>query len=374
MSSSRLPSSRRHPVPGPAPGAPIRWQTARVLAVHDETPRAKTFRLELPHRTRHMAGQYFVLRLTAPDGYTASRAYSLSSPPEGPDGSDVIDLTVELLDDGEVSSATCTRSSSRATSWRSAGPIGAFFAWDGASPALLVAGGSGIVPLMAMLRLARRTGRSDLVRLLVSVRTPADLYFADELPGPEATVAYTRAAPPGSARGVGRLALADVAPLVRGGETVFVCGSARVRRGRDGPAARRGRADRVDPGGTVRAVRLSPGIDADTNGSRREHVRVRSTPVAGRRRRAAPSWRHHTCSTRESCMECTGGTRSTVRTAAAPRPSAVGDGARSAVSGRRRARRRPRAARRRHRGRAPSARRHSSWRCRERIRASNRAW
>ena len=81
------------PVPGPAPGAPILWQTARVLAVHDETPRAKTFRLELPHRTRHMAGQYFVLRLVAPDGYTASRAYSLSSPPEGPDGSTVIDLT-----------------------------------------------------------------------------------------------------------------------------------------------------------------------------------------------------------------------------------------------------------------------------------------
>ena len=108
------------PLPGPAPGAPIRWQTARVLAVHDETRRVKTFRLALPRRTRHMAGQYFVLRLIAPDGYTASRAYSLSSPPEGPDGSDVIDLTVELLDDGEVSSATCTRSCSRATSWRSA--------------------------------------------------------------------------------------------------------------------------------------------------------------------------------------------------------------------------------------------------------------
>ena len=74
-------------VPGPAPGAPLLWQTARVLAVRDESSRAKTFRLELPHRTRHMAGQYFILRLTAPDGYVASRAYSLSSPPEGPDGS-----------------------------------------------------------------------------------------------------------------------------------------------------------------------------------------------------------------------------------------------------------------------------------------------
>ena len=213
------------PLPGPAPGSPIRWQTARVLAVVDETRRVKTFRLALPHRVRHMAGQYFVLRLTAPDGYTASRAYSLSSPPEGPDGSDVIDLTVELLDDGEVSSYL-HEVVAPGDELEVRGPIGAFFAWDGVSPALLIAGGSGIVPLMAMLRLARRTGRPDLVRLLVSVRTPDDLYFAGELPGPEVTVAYTRAAPAGSVRGTGRLASADVVPLVRGGETVFVCGSA----------------------------------------------------------------------------------------------------------------------------------------------------
>jgi ferredoxin-NADP reductase len=196
-----------------------------VLSVHLETARAKTFRLALPQRTRHMAGQYFVLRLTAPGGYTASRAYSLSSPPEGPDGSTVVDLTVERLDDGEVSSYL-DEVVAPGDELEVRGPIGGFFAWDGDSPALLIAGGSGISPLMAMLRLARRTGRSDLVRLLVSVRTPADLYFAGELPGPETTVVYTRAAPPGSPRGVGRLSRADVAPLVRGGETVFVCGSA----------------------------------------------------------------------------------------------------------------------------------------------------
>jgi ferredoxin-NADP reductase len=213
------------PVPGPAPGARLLWQTARVVSVHDETPRARTFRLALPHRIRHMAGQYFVLRLVAPDGYVASRAYSLSSPPEGPDGSDVIDLTVELLDDGEVSSYL-HEVVAPGDELEVRGPIGGFFAWAGDDPVLLVAGGSGIVPLMAMLRLARREGRSDLVRLLVSVRTPRDLYFADELPGPETTVVYTRAAPPGSARPPGRLTLSDVAPLVRGGETVFVCGSA----------------------------------------------------------------------------------------------------------------------------------------------------
>jgi ferredoxin-NADP reductase len=224
MSSLMPGPSAAAPLPGPAPGTPIRWQTARVLAIHDETPRAKTFRLRLPHRTRHMAGQYFVLRLTAPDGYTASRAYSLSSPPEGPDGSTVIDLTVELLDDGEVSTYL-HEVVQPGDELDVRGPIGAFFAWDGTTPALLVAGGSGISPLMAMLRLARNTARPDLVRLLVSVRSPGDLYFADELPGPETTVIYTRAAPPGDARGVGRLAPSDIDPLVRGGETVFVCGS-----------------------------------------------------------------------------------------------------------------------------------------------------
>ena len=204
---------------------PLRWQTARVVAVIDETPHAKTYRLALPHRTRHLAGQYFILRLTAPDGYTASRAYSLSSPPEHPDGSDVIDLTVEMLDQGEVS-GYLHEVVEPGDELEVRGPVGGFFAWAGDDPVLLVAGGSGIVPLMAMLRLARRTGRSDLVRLLVSVRTPADLYFAQEVPGPETTVVHTRMAPPGSARPAGRLTLADVAPLVRGGETVFVCGSA----------------------------------------------------------------------------------------------------------------------------------------------------
>ena len=133
-------SPHRHPAARARPGAPIRWQTARVLAVHDETRRVKTFRLALPHRTRHMAGQYFVLRLTAPDGYTASRAYSLSSPPEGPDGSDVIDLTVELLDDGEVSTYL-HEVVQPGDELEVRGPIGAFFAWDGASTALLVAAG-----------------------------------------------------------------------------------------------------------------------------------------------------------------------------------------------------------------------------------------
>jgi ferredoxin-NADP reductase len=199
----------------------LRWQSAHVLAVRDETPRARTFRLALPEPRPHVAGQHYVVRLTAPDGYTASRDYSVSS---APDDTGEIELTVERLDDGEVSEFLHDVVVP-GDELEVRGPIGGFFAWDASEPALLVGGGSGVVPLMAMLRHARRLGRSDLVRLVVSARSPEDLYYADELPGPETTVIYTRQAPPGTGRAAGRLALADVAPLIRGGETAYVCGS-----------------------------------------------------------------------------------------------------------------------------------------------------
>jgi ferredoxin-NADP reductase len=199
----------------------LRWQTARVLAVRDETPRARTFRLALPEPRPHVPGQHYVVRLTAPDGYTASRDYSVAS---APDDTGEIELTVERLDDGEVSEFLHDVVVP-GDELEVRGPIGGFFAWDASGPALLVGGGSGVVPLMAMLRQARRLGRSDLVRLVVSARSPEDLYYADELPGPETTVIYTRQAPPDAGRAAGRLALADVAPLIRGGETAYVCGS-----------------------------------------------------------------------------------------------------------------------------------------------------
>jgi ferredoxin-NADP reductase len=200
----------------------LRWQTATVLAVHDETPRARTLRLALPEPRRHLAGQHYVLRLTAPDGYTASRSYSVAS---APDDTGEIELTIEKLVDGEVSEFVHDVVLP-GDELDVRGPIGGFFAWAGDSPALLVGGGSGVVPLMAMLRLARRTGRADLVRMVVSVRSPEDLYYAAELPGPQTTVVYTRVAPPGAPRPPGRLAVADVAALVRGGEDAYVCGSA----------------------------------------------------------------------------------------------------------------------------------------------------
>ena len=140
-----------------------------------------------------------MLRLTAPDGYTASRSYSVAS---APDGTDEIELTVERLEDGEVS-GFLHDVVEVGDELEVRGPIGGYFVWDGTTPALLLGGGSGIVPLMAMLRLARATGRADLVELVVSVRSSADLYYRDELPGPESTVLYTAPVAPGMAAAAG---------------------------------------------------------------------------------------------------------------------------------------------------------------------------
>ena len=124
--------------------------------------------MRLPSAVDFLAGQHVVVRLTAPDGYTAQRSYSVAS---APDGSDEIELTVELLEGGEVS-GFLHDVVEVGDELELRGPLGGFFVWDGTTPALLIGGGSGIVPLMAMLRLARRSGRSELVRVVVSARSP----------------------------------------------------------------------------------------------------------------------------------------------------------------------------------------------------------
>ncbi|MDQ1477573.1 MAG: hypothetical protein QOE62_2802 [Actinomycetota bacterium] len=202
-------------------GAASAWVSATVIGITRETARAKTFRLALPAPAAHRAGQHYVVRLTAPDGYTASRSYSVAS---APDGSAEIALTVERLEGGEVSSFLHD-DVIVGDALEVRGPIGGWFVWDGDSPALLVGGGSGVVPLMAMLRFARLHEKSDLVRLVVSVRSPEDLYYAAEIPGPESTVVYTRAAPASSARAVGRLTAADIPANDAAAVTAFVCGS-----------------------------------------------------------------------------------------------------------------------------------------------------
>ncbi len=204
------------PVSGPGG-----WQTATVVDVRPETAKAKTYRLALPRPSRHLAGQHYVVRLTAPDGYTASRSYSVAS---APDGTAEIELTVEHLEEGEVS-GFLHEVVVPGDTLEVRGPIGRWFVWPGDNPALLVGGGSGVVPLMAMLRLARRNGRSDLVRLIVSARSPGDLYYAAELPGPETTIAYSRDVPPGWPRRPGRISHEDLAGVMTVGVTAYVCGS-----------------------------------------------------------------------------------------------------------------------------------------------------
>jgi ferredoxin-NADP reductase len=197
------------------------WQEAMVTEIRPETATAKTFRLSLTTPTSRLAGQYYVVRLTAPDGYTASRSYSVSS---APNDSDKIEITVERLEGGEVS-VFLHDEVIVGDELEVRGPIGLWFVWTAETPAVLVGGGSGIVPLMAMLRLARKSGRSDLVRMAVSVRTPDDLYYAHELPGPETTVAYTRVVPPSYPRPANRLSEEDLSPLLMSEATAFVCGS-----------------------------------------------------------------------------------------------------------------------------------------------------
>lgn len=193
------------------------------MAIADETPRAKTFRLRLSRPSPpHLPGQHYVIRLTAPDGYTAARSYSIAS---APDDSGEVEVTVERLEGGEVS-GFLHDVVEVGDELEVRGPIGGWFVWDGAAPALLVGGGSGVVPLMAMLRFARGTGRADLVRLVVSVRAPDDLFYASELPGPETTVVYTRQTPAGAGRPPGRLTRADLPDgPVSAAATAYVCGS-----------------------------------------------------------------------------------------------------------------------------------------------------
>lgn len=190
-----------------------------VTAVAHPGPRSVRVRLRLPDRVDHLPGQHYVLRLTAEDGYTAARSYSVASPPSDPE----LELFVERLDNGEVSSFLADVVEV-GDELEVRGPIGGWFVWDGTSPALGIGGGTGVVPLVAMLRQARATGRSELLRLAVSARTLEDLPYADELIDAGAVLALSRAASAG--RLAGRLVATDLQPLIESAVTAFVCGSA----------------------------------------------------------------------------------------------------------------------------------------------------
>jgi ferredoxin-NADP reductase len=208
----------------------LSWQLAEVAESIEETPRVKSIVLRAPEWAGHRAGQHVDVRLTAEDGYQVERSYSIASAPE--DSSLV--LTVERLDDGEVSPYLVDELR-RGDQLELRGPIGGYFAWDvsAGGPLLLVGGGSGIVPLMAILRHRVASGSHAAVRLLASWRAAEDIIYAEELErlgrldGIEIAHTLTRASPESWTGRSGRIdqaMLAEVGWPLDAGALNFVCG------------------------------------------------------------------------------------------------------------------------------------------------------
>ena len=200
--------------------APGRWQLGTVTAIAQETPRVKSFRVRLPMWMPHLPGQHYDVRLTAPDGYRAQRSYSVASSPldEGE-----IELTVDRLDDGEVS-AYFHDVLMEGDEVEVRGPFASYFVWRGESPTVLIGGGSGVVPLMAMLRHQRRVMPDATMRLIYSVRSASDVIYADEL-GDDALITYTREPPEEWTGHTGRIDAALIAAAGVASGTAFICGS-----------------------------------------------------------------------------------------------------------------------------------------------------
>jgi ferredoxin-NADP reductase len=213
---------------------PLAWLAAEVLDLVPETPRVKSLVLDVPDWPGHRAGQHVDVRLTAEDGYQAQRSYSIASAPED----DGVVLTVERLDDGEVSPYLVdeVRPGDR---FELRGPVGGYFVWEAplGGPLLLVGGGSGIVPLMAMLRHRRSAGSDAPARLLYSSRSLEDVIYHAELDelaaasdGLEIVHTLTRSRPPGWT-GYDRRIDADMLREVAWNDATaqaFVCGPTRL--------------------------------------------------------------------------------------------------------------------------------------------------
>jgi len=205
----------------------LTWQTATVGSVVDETARVRTIFLDVPDWAGHRAGQHVDVRLTAEDGYQAERAYSIASAP-----GETLSLTVERLEDGEVS-PYLTQELRAGDEFEVRGPVGGYFVWDVADggPLLLLAGGSGIVPLRSILRYRERLGSEVPVRLLYSSRSLADVIYRAELDAPAAGVTVihtlTRQQPPGwtgYARRVDQEMIASVAWPAADAPLAYACG------------------------------------------------------------------------------------------------------------------------------------------------------
>jgi len=210
-----------------------------VAATRDETATARTIVLDVPGWPGHLAGQHVDVRLTAEDGYSTERSYSIASAPaDAQADKPVVELTVQRLEDGEVS-PYLTQTLAVGYPLELRGPVGGWFVWNPDGPAstrpvLLVAGGSGVVPLMAMIRERATASSRAPFKLIYSVRDPGALLYADELArreragdGLEVTYVYTRTAPPGPGLPTGRInatTLASAGWPPEQSPAVFVCG------------------------------------------------------------------------------------------------------------------------------------------------------
>lgn len=207
------------------------WRVAEVRQIIDETPRVKSLVLDVPCWPGHRPGQHVDVRLTAEDGYQAQRSYSIASEPENAR----LTLTVELIEAGEVSPYLTSEVRS-GDKFELRGPIGGYFIWTAAigGPLFLVAGGSGIVPLMSMLRYRAAAKSATPTLLLYSARTLEDIIYREELDqmaarndGLIVTYTLTRRQPPGwtgGARRIDRSMLASVGPSVMARPKIFICG------------------------------------------------------------------------------------------------------------------------------------------------------
>lgn len=206
----------------------LTWQVATVVDVRVESATARTLVLAVGEWPGNLAGQHVDVRLTAEDGYTAQRSYSIASPASG-DAAGRIELTVDRLPDGEVSSYL-TDVLEVGDQIELRGPLGGWFVWrpNDPRPVLLVGGGSGVVPLAAMLRTRAATGVSTPFRLVYSIRSPLEeIYAADpalSAPGVDVHRIYTRKPPRDYERPPGRITAADLDVPGFDGAQIFVCG------------------------------------------------------------------------------------------------------------------------------------------------------
>ena len=196
------------------------WMDGRIIEKDHPDGSSVRLRMHVPDRPHMRPGQHYLIRLRAPDGYTAQRSYSVASDDDDP----LLEFLIERLPDGEVSSFLADVAEV-GDELELRGPIGRWFVWDGQQRALCVVGGTGVVPAISMLRTARRRHVADRVQVLAVGRDPSTLPYANELEAAGAHLAFTRHST--TNRAAGPPTAAELKPLTEGKEVVFVCGSGR---------------------------------------------------------------------------------------------------------------------------------------------------